>query len=165
MSNSPQESEGEVDSHIKTPDATRARTREIEEVAQAIEKASHLHQGKTVQEIIMAHGPVRTMMVATAIRALAASKLYYSKIAKAFVPEADFQTQMKAVAWLAAYSDGLPTQTQLNINANADAMRSKPDLTPAAMLARSPAALEAMARTLREAQDIAASEAKTIQSQ
>lgn len=147
----PQKEAESVDVDVVSSESSRARAGEAHEgEARAVENDIHLRDDMSVREIILAHPRVRILMVATAVRCMGASKLYYSKGSKEFKPEADFATQMKAITWLAAYSDGLPIQTNLNLNAQANGRK---EFAPVDMLAESPAAMEAMERTLEAARE------------
>lgn len=144
-----------VDETLENGSASRARAKHVARIppgaegvfalADEIATDSRLLQMNAVRDIILADPRVRVQLVAAAIRCLFAEKFYFDRAAKEVVHEPDYSTQMKAVAWLAAYSDGLPVQTNLNLNANTNPTKGLP---PEEVLMRSPAALEAMKRTI-----------------
>jgi hypothetical protein len=147
--------DGTVDSGVSS--RARAHTGEIapelEVFAKSIEADSQLPPSAGIREIVLASPSLRKQVVAAAVRCLGATKWYYSTSQKKHVYDPDYATQLKAAAWLASYSDGLPAQTNLNINANAGAA---PQVSPEDMLAASPAAREAMRRALARADEKAA---------
>lgn len=160
MSDTPQSTDGNVDETPKNGSASRARAQhevEAHELARTVENDTRLQDLGSVRDIILAHPRVRVMLVAAAIRNLTAQKFYFDKKAGCMVHEDDSATQMKAVAWLAAYSDGLPVVTNLNVNTNAGKGAGLP---PDEILARSPAAMEAMQRALDRAKAKAAQAAQ-----
>ena len=59
---------------------------------------------------------LRRMVLGAAIRALGAERSLYDRGNKEWVTEPDWASRLKAVVWIASYSDGLPTQTTLNVN-------------------------------------------------
>jgi hypothetical protein len=159
MSTPPQTSDVGVDEKGKNGSDSRARAQhEIEAHAAAavLESDLRLEDSAGVRDIILAHPRVRVLLVATAIRNLSAQKFYFDRKAGDMVHEDDASTQMKAVAWLAAYSDGLPVVTTLNLNGSINGgKRPAPD----EMLAGSPAAIEALERTLARAKKMNAQNA------
>jgi hypothetical protein len=155
MSDTPQSGNDGVDETPKNGESSRAPAHRMPPGAEATfaladEIASDLQVSPDAQvrDIILAHPRVRQQIVAAAVRCLRAEKFYFDRTKKEIVHEEDYATQIKAIAWLAAYSDGLPIQTNLNVNANAS---GKGRLPPDEMLAQSPAALEAMERALARA--------------
>ena len=151
MSTPPQTSDGDVDGKGKNGSASRARAQhevEAHVAATRVENDLRLTDSASVRDIILAHPRVRVLLVATAVRSLSAQRFYFDKAAGGMVHEDDANTQMKAVAWLAAYSDGLPVMTNLNVNANAGGGRVQ---NPDEMLAGSPALIAALERTLERA--------------
>jgi hypothetical protein len=151
-----QKGQGKVDEAEKSETPSRARAQhedEAHELARQVENDTTLQDKDSVREIILAHPRIRVMLVAAAIRNLTAQKFYFDKKAGSMVHEDDSATQMKAVAWLAAYSDGLPVVTNLNMNVNG---RGKSALPPDELLANSPAAIDAMKRAVERAEAKAA---------
>lgn len=113
----------------------------VDGLALEIASDSQLPPESSVRDIILATPAIRQTMVAAAVRCLNAQKFYFCKKKGEMVHEPDYATQIKAIAWLAAYSDGLPAQTNLNVNMDARGGKGKkPQLTPAV--------LEAMERTV-----------------
>ena len=98
---------------------------------------------------------LRCMVLATAIRNLKAVRAVVHN--GELLEQPDGNVQMKAVAWISSYSDGVPTQTVLNINA--DAKRREESVDPEgaldAALASSPALREAHRRRLDRADQAA----------
>lgn len=78
---------------------------------------------------------LRQLIIGALIRGLAATKCHYEMKSKMMVYEPDFQAQNKAAALLVAYSDGLPTQSTVNLNLDA----AKTGLTMTDALNHSPA--------------------------
>ena len=87
---------------------------------------------------------LRQLVIGAAIRGLCAVRSYWYKGSGAMVHEPDSASQMKAAAFVAAYSDGMPMQSTVNLNVDAGAK----GLTMDDVLAQSPAAVEAIERTL-----------------
>ena len=87
-----------------------------EDVAVAVLADRALESANSLNALILQIKEVRPLIVATAIKCLAARKVYYDRDAKTNVEIDDGNTQMRAVTFLAAYSDGLPTQTTLNVS-------------------------------------------------
>lgn len=153
-----------VDEVVKTSESSRARAQEeveAQNLGAEVENATHLHSDESIREIILAHTAIRRMVVATAVRSLASKKFYFDKIKKCMVHEEDYATQMKAAAFIAAYADGLPPVTNLNMNLHAKSNGNN-ELSTVDMLARSPAALAAMERTLAQAKEKQASAKATV---
>ena len=168
MSNSPQESEGEVDVNGKSLEPTRARDGGwAEALAQEIENDSQLRKpGTSFSAILQKHQGVRVLMVAEAVRALGAEQKVWSAKKQCYESAIDYPTRLKSVSLLASYADGLPVATNVNVNAKGSDATPEQDFDRAAA---SPAMLEAAERHLeslkRRHAELTASEAKTIQSQ
>jgi hypothetical protein len=96
-------------------------TLETEPIAESI--AAQIEAGQTtpatVRELIETVPNARRIIVAAAFRCLGARKWYFEKGSSEKKFEADYRTQLDAVKFLAAYSDGLPTQTSLSVNVTA----------------------------------------------
>lgn len=133
---------------------SRARA-QLPNQAEAFELASEIetqsHQGASVREIILAHPKVRELAVAAAVRALVATKFYFDKKSGQMVHEPDYATQIKAVTVLVSYSDGLPVQTNMNINANMGKSK-RSENEDAALALSSPALREELKRQIADAE-------------
>lgn len=104
-----------------------------------------------MREIILAHPKVRELAVAAAVRALVATKFYFDKKSGQMVHEPDYATQIKAVTVLVSYSDGLPVQTNMNINANMGKSK-RSENEDAALALSSPALREELKRQIADAE-------------
>ena len=134
-----------------------------DEVALSLEKDARLQHGMSVRDIILLDPRVRLLMVVEAIRAMGSVLQCWSSKTQSYEEKIDYSTRLKAVAWIASYSDGLPVQTNLNVNATPGANKG---LDPDEMLAASPSALEAMERTLSRAKKLASKRVeKVVESQ
>lgn len=119
-----------------------------EEIAKQIE-AGDFDAATSVKDLIESIPAARGLIVAAGFRALGARKWFFEKGKTEKVFEPDFKTQLAAAQWLAGYSDGLPTQTTLNVNVNKDAP-SKDDVMK--RVAESPALKAALQEALGEKQ-------------
>jgi len=93
----------------------------VDRLADLVEADESLDASKDMRSFLNGIAGLRRFIVAAAIRALTARKYYFSKEKKEMVFEPDSGTQMKAAAFLAAYSDGLPMQSTVNLNVEAGA--------------------------------------------
>lgn len=116
----------------------------VDALADEVEANAGLDDVKDMRGFFEKIPQLRRFVVAAAIRSLTARKYYYSKEKKEMVFEPDSGTQMKAVAWIAAYQDGLPLQSTVNFNVNKEAKAF--DMGDA--LANSPALREHLKREL-----------------
>ena len=101
------------------------------ELADKLEADGDEFDGKTIREIIEGVPCARRLVVAAAIRNLGAQKRHWSKSKDDWVYEPDTNAQMKAVEFLANYSDGRPTETSLNVNVGGDEAGVEVDLEKA----------------------------------
>lgn len=104
---------------------------------------------KTLRDLITAIPDIRQLIVATAVRCLGAERMMGGGKKGEVERCADGATQMKAVAFLAAYSDGLPIQTTMNLNVDGNR-----DMPIEEMLAKSPALVAAMEKQLARAKAV-----------
>lgn len=74
---------------------------------------------------------LRQHVLACAVRNLGATRKFWDRNQKDWIVEADGNVQMKAVVWIASYSDGLPTQTTLNLNVGANKGGDQGDVSDA----------------------------------
>ncbi len=128
---------------------SRARAKTVDELADLVEQDVNLDSSRSINALLMDVPEMRRFMVSTAIRCLDAHRCYYDKSQKQMVEIPDGNTQMRAVAFLAAYSDGLPTQTTLNVNLGEKGKASGGELTVDQAMAASPA-LRSKLRTMLE---------------
>lgn len=124
-----------------------------EQLAAEIEAMSP-DDAKDLRAVMATIPRLRLLIIASAVRALGAVRSYYDKAEGGRVREPDCASQMKAAAFLAAYADGLPVQTALNVNVDptkahgfslGDALRASPALRD--HLAKELAASESKALT------------------
>lgn len=125
-------------------------TDEIERLAKHIETDQNLESLPDLRAVILASPSIRRLYVAAAVRCLGARRFMFDKKAGELHFEPDGSTIMRAVAFLASYDAGLPAQTTINLNLGKDK-----DLTPAEVLAQSPALVASMERTLAAARKAA----------
>lgn len=131
-------------------DASRTRnqymdTDLIDTVADRVEKAAP-DQSKNLRTILAGVPELRQLVVAAAIRGLGARKYYFDRKVGAMVFEPDYIAQNKAAVFLAAYDAGLPLQGTVNLH-----LGGEKGMTIEDAMASSPAALEAIERTLAKA--------------
>ena len=112
---------------------------------------------KSYRELILSLPECRPFIVASAFRNLAAQKMMSGGQRGVVELCDDGATQMKAAAFLAAYSEGLPAQTVVNVN-----MDATKDLSLDDMLARSPALCAAMERQVAKARAVQESGSRKI---
>lgn len=129
-----------------------------EVVAETIEADPAIVTAKTIKEAILAVPNARALMVAAAVRCLGAKRLMFDRASKEVVKVDDGSTIMKAVAWLAAYSDGLPIQHTVNVN-----MDANKEMPMVEMMAKSPALRAAVRKQLEQAEAAAAVESGSVQ--
>ncbi len=91
------------------------RNKIVDGAADDLERNSEL-TAKDVRDVINSIPGLRRFVVAAALRALTARRCFWDRNAKAMQYEPDSNAQMKAVAFLAAYADGLPVQSTVNVN-------------------------------------------------
>lgn len=128
------------------------RNKLIDEAADKLEADDSL-TAKDVREMINAIPGIRRFIVACALRGLTARKYFFDRKTQRMEFEPDSATQLKAAAFLAAYADGLPVQTALNVNIDP---AKGGGITLGDALANSPALREHLAK------ELAASERKAI---
>ena len=115
-------------------------------VAREIETRSQLAaDGVSIRAIIEAFPHIRPMMVAEAVRGLAATVQCWNAKAQCYEEKVDYAVRQKWVAWLAGYSDGLPVQTNMNVNASLGKAKGGEDMEG---MLESPAVREEMRRQL-----------------
>jgi len=119
--------------------ASRARASSANELAAIIESDVSLDNHKTINSLLLAIPEVPRLMVACAIQNLGAVRCYFDRNQKAMVETPDGNTQMRAIAFLAAYRDGLPTQTSVAINLGERGRENGGALTVDEAMAASPA--------------------------
>ncbi len=90
---------------------------------------------------------LRPFIIGAAIRGLGARKCFFDMKKNEMVYEPDFGSQAKAVAFLAAYVDGLPVQSTINLNVEGATKKGKLSVEEA--LRRSPALVEAMKKEIK----------------
>lgn len=102
----------------------------------------------SIRDLIASVPAVRNLVVATAVRCLGSQRSMSGKD-REVVRAQDGATQMKAVVWLSAYADGLPIQTTMNVNVDANKEMPLED-----MLQRSPALVRAVEAQLARAKRV-----------
>lgn len=103
-------------------------------------RAKEFANSPTVRDLLLHLPEFRPLMVATAIRAMSAGKFIFDKDEKRCVWFEDCATQMKAVTFLAAYTEGLPAQTSVQLNiGDQKRIQSGDEMTLEAALRSSPA--------------------------
>lgn len=122
---------------------------EIEAVALSIETGTPA-PNETIAQIIAAHPRIRRLVIATAVRALGATKWYYDNRRKRRVIEPDYALSFRSCEFLADRGDGRPAQALLSVNVNAtpNDRNCEPENW-------SPAMIEAMERTLERIKRLA----------
>lgn len=167
----PQSKEENVDGDVKTSEDPRAREGEgeAERLAREIENDAQLQEpGVSFSAMLQKHQRARVLMVAEAVRALGAQQKVWSAKKQGYESAVDYPTRLKAVTILASYSDGLPVQTNVNVNSQARANATTPE-QELDRAAASPAAIEAaerqLARLKQRHAELRAIEAKTLESQ
>lgn len=108
------------------------------QLADAVANDAGLDDAGSLRDLLNRVPALRRELIATAVRCLDARKYYYDRKQGAMVYEPDGTTQMRAVAFLAAYSDGLPAQTQI-IRAIGGPNGKQPEMTLEDALTKSPA--------------------------
>lgn len=104
----------------------------LEEVAMRIESGEFQAEAERgVCDLVRKIPRLRQHVLACAVRNLNAQRKYWSKPAGDWCFEPDGNVQMKAVVWIASYSDGLPTQTTLNLNVGANKGGDQGDVSDA----------------------------------
>lgn len=123
---------------------------ESQHEADALELAAQVEAGakdgsaQSIRELIVNTPGIRNLVIATAIRCLAAKRVMGSgQKDKPPVTVDDGATQMKAAVFLAGYADGLPAQTVVNWNVG-----GAKEMPIEEMLLRSPALVEAMEKQI-----------------
>jgi hypothetical protein len=144
-----QETEEEKAARIAKENEDQSHSQKMDEIATLIEFDPKHVTAQSLREIILAVPDVRAAVVASAIRCLGSERLMYDGQSKKVKSVPDGATIMKAVAFLAAYSDGLPVQTTLNMNVN-----NNKELPMEEMLASSPALVDALQRQLDRAKAV-----------
>lgn len=138
----------EVDGEVENGPDSRARDGGVTgatELARDIETDSRLHQqAASVRDIILSNPRVRVLMVAEAIRSLGAVVQCWNAKAQKYEEKIDHATRLKAVSFLAGYSDGLPVATNLNLNATPNRAETSDEMMEQA----TPAMIEAMERVI-----------------
>ncbi len=111
----------------------RARWGEADELAAHIESAADLQELGSFNAIINKVPRVRVLVLAEQVRGLAAVVQCWNAGKKCYEEKVDFATRQKCSSWIAGYADGLPPQTNFNVNANATPQKPREldDLTPA----------------------------------
>ena len=128
-------------------DSGKTHHEQCEELGDRIETGQVT--AKTLRDLIVAIPDVRVLIVATAVRCLGAERMMGGGKKGEVERCADGATQMKAVAFLAAYADGLPVQTTMNLNVD-----GTKDMPMEELLAKSPALVAAMERQLERAKAV-----------
>ena len=122
----------------------------IEPPNPASEIASLIERGEfgklpTLRELIDQIPSARNVILGAAFRALGARKFYWEKgNGGQRLWEPDYKVQLDAVKWLAGYSDGLPAQTNVNLNIESGKKPDGQDFDLERELAENPAARERM---------------------
>ena len=122
----------------------------ISSTANRVETDQALDSLSDLRAVLLSVPELRRLVVAAGIRALGATKSYYDKNAKEMVHEPDCASQMKAAIFLAAYSDGLPAKT--NVNLNLGNGKGGDGMPIESALRRSPALIEALKKEIRRAE-------------
>lgn len=91
----------------------------------------------SIREILRRTPNSRRVVIETAFRCLNARKFFFDKSEGCMVFEPDYKTQLDAVKFLAAYGDGLPVQTNVNVEVGKPGPGDDEDLARA--IERSPA--------------------------
>lgn len=140
-----------------------ARAKSLTEtLAEAIERDERSEGAPTIRELLLAHPSFRRLIVATAVRSLGAQKWVFDRDQKKVVFYEDSSTQMKAVAFLAAYTEGLPMQTNVSLNIGDQKRIAEGDgMTIEAALRASPALRDKLAAMLASTGGTAAGESGT----
>jgi hypothetical protein len=133
-----------------------------------VETDPRLRDGSvTLRDIILGNNATRIHTVAGAIRLLEATVQCWNAKEMIYEAKPDHQTRLKAITFLAAYSDGLPVATNLNLNATPGGNRKEERADDLELLARSPAALKAAERMVeaakRRAKALAAGSAPVVE--
>jgi len=127
---------------------------DADEIATRIESDPRLASAATIRELIDLIPNARHIAVAAVFRCLSARKWYFEKGSAVKKFEPDFKTQLDAAKLLLSYSDGLPAQTTLNVNA--DLGKKSADVDGEAQfdagLASSPALRDSLRRRLERAE-------------
>jgi predicted RND superfamily exporter protein len=119
-----------------------------EEVAKRIEQDASFDAMRDLKSVLQAVPELRRLVVAAAVRALGARKVYLRNGIPEY--ESDCSAQMKAAAFIAAYCDGLPVQTSVNLNVNSAGKNSEAE-TLLESLTKSPALAMALEKKLQQA--------------
>ena len=98
--------------------------KQLETLAQTAE-AGELDAERGFYGMVQQLPRLRSMVLGAAIRALGATKGIYDMKSRTTNYEPDWNARLKAVVWIASYSDGLPAQTNLNVNIGDRADTSK----------------------------------------
>lgn len=120
-------------------------------LAGRIEADSQFDSAISVRDYLLRFPEFRRIMVATAVRCMGARKAVYDKDAQKWEFAEDGPTQMKAVAFLAAYSEGIPAQTNVNLNIGDRAGKKEDAMTLEQALRESPALRERLRATVEAA--------------
>lgn len=116
-----------------------------EKIATRVETDPAL-RSRDLRAILLEIPEVRPLIIGAAIRGLGARKAFWSKQEEDWTFEPDFIAQGKAIAFLAAYVDGLPVQTTVQFNVD-DKKTSKATLGET--LENSPAMVAAIEKELK----------------
>ena len=116
----------------------------LEAIAKRVEQAAP-DAARDLRQLLTSIPELRQLVVASAIRCLGATRWRYDKEAGSQIVEPDYATQQKAFAWIASYSDGLPTQVTANVSI--DAKREGLSLEDA--VKQSPALLEGLEKVMK----------------
>jgi len=143
-------------SHTNDKTAEKApgpRARDGGEVAALVaelESDSSLHEAPSINAMVSLHPRVRVRLFIEQVRGLDAVVQCWNAKKQSYEEKPDFATRQKCATWLGGYSDGLPPQTNFNVNEN---LNRKPG---AGVDMTSPAMIEAMERRLEKSKRQAA---------
>jgi hypothetical protein len=125
-----------------------------DEIAALIERSPAFDKIQSLSALLSEIPNGRRVILASAFRALGARKWYFEKESaeRKFLP--DYRTQLDAAKLLLSYSDGLPTQTTLNVNADLGKKSAEVDSEAQFdnALASSPALRDSLRRRLERAE-------------
>lgn len=127
----------------------------IATVADRVEADKTLDSAADLRALLLSVPELRRLVVAAGIRALGAQRCHYDKQEEKMIYESDGATQMKAAIFLAAYSDGMPAKTVVNVNLPGRGNGQDDAMTIEATLRRSPALIDALEKQIRRAKQAA----------
>lgn len=118
-------------------------------IADVIEQGRRVDSAKSIKEMLEMIPNARHVTLAAAFRCLGARKFFFDRKQGKMVFEPDYKVQLDAVKFLAAYMDGLPVETTLNVNVG-EKTEPGADIDLESAIKRSPALRERLSRMIEE---------------